>query len=220
MEVFAKRRLALRYWLLGRGFTQASRAMDFAESYHQGVRKDGVTAEFAHQVEVVSYLRTLLPHLKHPEETLSAAFLHDVREDYDVGDEEIRTLFGPRVADAVDSVTKTFRGVRRDDTALFEQMATDPIASILKPADRGHNQNTMVGVFSAEKMAEYIRETQELFLPMLRRARRTFPEQEPAYENAKLLLVSQVNLVRAINTAASAPSTALVNGSAGTGRDV
>lgn len=202
MTNYGKQRLALRYWLLGRGFTQASRAMDFAEAYHCGTRKDGVTAEFAHQVEIVSYLRSLLPHLLHGEETLVAAFLHDVREDYDVSDEEIRSLFGPRVADAVDAVTKTFRGVRRDDVALFERIATDPIASILKPADRGHNQNTMVGVFSPEKMSAYIAETEELFLPMIRRARRTFPEQEPAYENAKLVLVSQMNLVRAITASA------------------
>lgn len=200
MTNYSKQKLALRYWLLGRGFTQASRAMDFAESYHCGTRKDGITEEFSHQVAIVSYLRSLLPHLLHGEETLSAAFLHDVREDYDVADEEIRTRFGPRVADAVDAVTKTFRGERRDDVKLFERIAADPIASILKPADRGHNQNTMVGVFTPEKMGEYATETETLFLPMIRRARRTFPEQEGAYENAKLLLVSQVNLVRAITS--------------------
>lgn len=199
---YGKQRLALRYWLLGRGFHTASRAMDYAEAFHCGTRKDGVTAEFAHQVAIVSYLRSLLPHLTHPEETLTAAFLHDVREDCDVSDEEIRGRFGPRVADAVDAVTKTYRGVRRDDEELFVRIGADPIASILKPADRGHNQNTMVGVFTPEKMADYIAETERLFLPMIRRARRAFPEQEPAYENAKLLLVSQVNLIRAITTAA------------------
>lgn len=198
MTDFDKQRLALRYWLLGRGFTDASRAMEFAEQYHRGVRKDGVTAEFAHQVAIVSYLRSLLPHLTYPQETLTAAFLHDVREDYDVADEEVRDRFGPRVADAVDAVTKTFRGVRRDDVALFERIGADPVASVLKLADRGHNQNSMVGVFTPARMADYITETQELFLPMIKRARRAFPEQEPAYENAKLLLVSQMNLVRAI----------------------
>ena len=198
MNGYGKQRLALRYWLLGHGFFQASHAMELAEGYHDGTRRDGVTAEFAHQVAIVSYLRSLLPHLLFGEETLSAAFLHDVREDYDVSDEEIRAQFGDRVADAVDAVTKTFRGVRRDDVALFERIGQDPIASILKLADRGHNQNTMVGVFSPQKMDEYVTETETLFLPMIRRARRAFPEQEAAYENAKLLLLSQVNLVRAI----------------------
>lgn len=201
MDDYGKQRLALRYWLLGRGFTDASRAMDFAEAYHCGTRKDGLTAEFSHQVAIVAYLRTLLPHLLHPEETLSAAFLHDIREDYDVADEEVRTRFGTRVADAVDAVTKTFRGARRDDGELFDRIGRDPIASILKLADRGHNQNSMVGVFSPAKMTEYVTETQVLFLPMIKRARRAFPEQEPAYENAKHLLVSQANLVRAITAA-------------------
>lgn len=204
MTDYAKQRLALRYWLLGRGFTQASRAMEFAELYHSGTRKDGVTAEFAHQVSIVNYLRSLLPHLLFPEETLVAAFLHDVREDYDVADAEIRAPFGDRVADAVDAVTKTFRGVRRDDEALFVRIGADPIASVLKPADRAHNQNSMVGVFTPAKMTEYVAETEGLFLPMIKRARRTFPEQEPAYENAKLVLVSQVNFVRAVTEGVSA----------------
>lgn len=202
MTNYSKQRLALRYWLLGRGFTQASKAMDFAEGYHRGSRKDGA-AEFSHQVSIVSYLRTLLPHLLYAEDTLVAAFLHDVREDYDVADAEVRDLFGDRAADAVDAVTKTFRGERRDDRELFVRMASDPVASVLKPADRIHNQNSMVGVFSAEKMTRYTEETTELFLPMIRAARRAFPEQEPAYENEKLMLLSQLNFVAALTGSGS-----------------
>ncbi len=195
---YGKQRLALRYWLLGHGFTQASKAMDFAEGYHRGIRKDGVTPEFAHQVGIVSYLRSLLPHLIYPEDTLVAAFLHDVPEDYDVAKVEIRHRFGARAAHSVDLVTKSFRGVRRDDYQLFADMAEDEIASVVKPADRINNQNSMVGVFSAEKMLSYVEETESLFLPMIRTARRAFPQQEPAYENEKLMLVSQLNFVRAI----------------------
>lgn len=198
MADYSKQKLALRYWLLGRGFTDASKALDFAEAYHRGTRKDGRTPEFSHQISIVSHLRTLLPHLLFPEETLTAAFLHDVREDYDVADAEIRDPFGDRVADAVDAVTKTFRGVRRDDAELFKRIAGDPLASVLKPADRTHNQNSMVGVFTGAKMAAYATETTELFLPMIKVARRTFPEQEPAYENLKLMLVSQLSFIAAL----------------------
>jgi (p)ppGpp synthase/HD superfamily hydrolase len=203
MTTHAKQRMALRYWLQGAGYMQALKAMDFAEGFHQGTRKDGVTPEFAHQVQIVSYLRTLAPHLIHPEETLVTGFLHDVREDYDVDDAEVRNRFGALVADSVDAVTKTFRGVRRNDADLFDRMAGMPIASVFKPADRINNQNTMVGVFTTAKMQAYAQETTELFLPMIKKARRTFPEQEPAYENEKLMLVSQLDFVAAITASAT-----------------
>jgi hypothetical protein len=36
-------------------------------------------------------------------------------------------------------------------------------------------------------------------LPMLKTARRSFPQQELAYENIKLLLINQIELVRAVH---------------------
>lgn len=203
MPNYAKQRIALRYWLLGAGFTQAADAMNYAEGFHKGVRKDNVTPEFAHQVAIASYLRTLLPHVRFPQETLCVAFLHDVREDYDVDDAEIRARYGPVVADAVDAMTKEFRGIKRDEAAVFQAIGADPVASVVKPADRINNQQTMIGVFTPVKVVSYTDETQRLFLPMLKRARRTFPDQEPAYENASLMLASQLELLAAIYPASS-----------------
>ena len=193
-----KRRIALRYWLLGAGMTKASEAMEFAETYHTGKRKDEVTPEVAHQISIVSYLRTLLGHLDEPEDTLVTAFLHDVREDYGVSDAQIRSQFGDRPADAVWAMTKVWLGEKRDEDALFAAMAEDPIASITKPADRINNLDSMVGVFTKEKMAQYADETRTLFLPMIKKARRNFPGQEGAYENAKLVLLGQLRFVDAI----------------------
>lgn len=198
MDSHSKQRIALRYWLLGAGFHTAAEAMTFAESYHTGVRRDGVTPEFAHQVAIASMVRTQLPHLRHPQEALSVSFLHDIREDYDLGDQEIRSRFGDLTADGVWAVTKTFRGVRRDDRQLFADLAENPTASVVKAFDRVHNLGTMNGVFTTEKMVAYIAETKELFFPMLKQARRNFPDQEPAYENAKLILASQVDLLSAL----------------------
>ena len=202
MSNHAKQRIALRYWLLGAGFHKAAEAMTMAEHYHRGTRKDGVTPEVAHQIGVTSYVRSLLPHLKDPEGTLCIALLHDVREDYDVADSEIRDPFGNFVADGVEYMTKVFRGVRRDDVELFNLMATHPGASVAKPADRINNQGSMVGVFTTAKMAEYMEETRTLFLPMVKKARRQFPAQEAAYENAKLMLTGQLSLLEAIVAAA------------------
>ena len=198
MSDYSKERIALRYWLNGRGWHRAGRAMNLAETYHRGTRKDGVTPEFAHQVSIAHYLRTLEANLSFAEDTLAVALLHDVREDHDLADREIREPFGDRVADGVDAMTKTFRGVRRDDEELFQRIGEHPCASIAKLADRIHNHSTMHGVFTPAKMTSYMDETERLFLPMLKRARRNFPEQEPVYENAKLVLTGQLNLLRAI----------------------
>ena len=195
---YERERIALRYWLQGRDYHLALHALDVAERHHTGLRKDGVTPEVNHQINIALFLRTLEPHLIFAEETIATALLHDVREDYDVADAEIRAAFGDRIADAVDLLTKEFRGERRSDDALFSAMAEDPIASIVKPADRIHNQHTLAGVFSMEKISAYVDETERYLLPMIREARRRHSAQEPAYQNARFMLVSQNRLLRAL----------------------
>ena len=201
MTQFAKREISLRYWLQGAGYYTALEAMEFAKTYHTGVRKDGITPEFDHQVSIAQYIRTLIPGLLYPEATISTIFLHDVREDYHVSHEELVSRFGTQVADAVDTMTKEFRGVKKSSELVFEQIGANPIASIAKGADRIHNFSSMVGVFSVTKQQEYINEGEAYFLPMIKRARRLHVRQEPAYENIKLLLKSQISLIREIHNA-------------------
>lgn len=196
-----KREVSLRYWLQGRNYTMALRAMNLAKQHHTGVRKDGVTPEFDHQVSIAHYLRTLDGSLLHPQETYAAALLHDVREDYGLADAEIRDQFGDLTANAVNALSKEFRGDRRPEAEVFAMIAADPIASVVKGCDRIHNHQTMVGVFSTQKQVEYIDETNGWFFPMLKQARRAFPEQEPAYENVKTMLKSQIHLIEAVHEA-------------------
>lgn len=203
-DSFAKRRISLRYWLLGRGYFNAVSAMEFAADYHTGKRKDGVTPEFDHQISIAHYVRTMIDMLEFPEETLCVIFLHDVREDFDVADSVIRTLWGDRVANAVDAMTKVFRGEKRDEKTVFAAIAKDQIASVAKGADRIHNHQTMVGVFTTAKQKGYLMETDEHFMPMLKSARRQFPRLEPVYENIKHVLTSQMALIRAIHAAEAA----------------
>lgn len=198
MNTSSKLRVSLRYWLLGRGYMNACEAMEYAEQFHTGFRKDGVTPEFDHQINIAHYVRTL-PNLMHQEDTISTVFLHDVREDYNVSDHEIRQKFGNLVADAVERMTKVFRGSKKDETTVFEQIAECPIASIAKGGDRIHNFQTMVGVFTPKKQLSYIAEGKEFFMPMIKKARRKFPSQEAAYENIKHMLNTQMNLITAIH---------------------
>ncbi|MCW3783004.1 HD domain-containing protein [Defluviimonas salinarum] len=201
MSEFSKRGISMRYWLQGRGFHLALEAMDFAKGFHTGTRKDGVTPEFDHQVSIAHYLRTLEASLSYPQETFATVFLHDVREDFDVADGEIRVRFGDRTANAVAAMTKTFRGEKRHPGAVFSAIANDPVASVAKGADRGHNHRSMVGVFSIGKQKEYLAETKVYFLPMLKEARRRFPAQEPVYENIKHALTGEIALIEAIHAA-------------------
>ena len=196
-----KREISLRYWLQGRGYFIALEAMDFAKGFHTGLRKDGVTPEFDHQISIAHFVRSLEPSLMLPEETFATIFLHDVREDFDVSEGDINTRFGSKVSHAVDCMTKTFRGVKRPAGEVFQRIGADPIASVAKGADRGHNHRSMVGVFSLEKQREYLAETEEHFLPMLKRARRAFPQQEPVYENIKHALTGEISLIKAIHAA-------------------
>ena len=209
-----KSAIALRYWLQGmaeaearhpdgRNWFLALEAMKFASQHHTGFRKDGVTPEFHHQIGIANYIRTLHHWLIHPVETICVALLHDVSEDYGVSREEIRQRFGDLVADAVWRMTKEFGGTRRDDVLLFQEMARCPIASVAKGADRNYNLQSMVGVFSPTKQISYVAEADELFLPMLKEARSNFRRQEGAYENIKLVMQSQMTLIRAMHTPTS-----------------
>ena len=196
-EGHGKRRIALRYRLHGKGWFQAARALDMAEKYHTGIRRSGCP-EMSHQIAIATYVYTLTPWLLHPEETVSIALLHDIREDYDISDADLRDVFGNFVADGVDAVTKTFGGIDRNPDQVQDAIAHHAGASIVKPADRIHNHQTLLGTASPQKIASYLDETTLHVLPVLKSARRRFPEQEPAYENLKLILLSQVELLRAV----------------------
>lgn len=193
---YEKLRIAMRYWLLGSGYEKAASAMDFAEQYHTGVRKDG-SPEFGHQIQIAHYIRTISSSLIKPEETIAVAFLHDVVEDYDVSVADISENFGSEIACAVDRVTKLDSfGNKKNPDRLFEEMSVCPISSIVKGADRIHNFSTMYGAFSLEKQEDYCIEAEALIIPMLKKARRKFHSQEPAYENIKLVMTNQISMTR------------------------
>ena len=137
MADYGKQRIALRCWLLGAGYHRAAEALAFAEQYHTGKRRSG-EHELSHQIAIGSMVRTLVPHLTYPEESIMVAFLHDVAEDYGVSIEELRERFGPLVAEAVDTRTKEFRGVRRDDTEVLARSAQNPLSSIVKLCMQPH----------------------------------------------------------------------------------
>lgn len=193
-----KAQIIIRYWLLAKEYYGASRALELAKKYHKGFRKDGKTPELYHPLALAFYLKTISKTLLYPEESLLLALIHDLGEDYGLAVDVVEQQFGSLCAHAFEKMTKKNEYMKKTTEMYYNALAEDPIASIVKAADRIHNHQSMVGVFSEQKIAEYLTETQEFVLPMIKRARRIFPEQEFAYENAKHMLVSQIEVIQAV----------------------
>lgn len=202
---FLRHRERMRAWLLGKEFYNAVRALEFAAKYHVGIRKDGVTPEFHHQISIAHYLRTL-PNLRNQEDVLVVAFLHDLVEDYDVPPDTIRAQFGEQVCSAVVLLSKKYMGQVKPTEEYYRAMRGNPLASICKGADRIHNFQTMPSVFSCEKQLRYIGECEAHILPMLAEARNQFPDQELAYENIKHALKGQIELIKLVIKAKQEPA--------------
>jgi len=99
------------------------------------------------------------------------------------------------VGDAVWRLAKKSKGLPKEYDLYFSEMAVCPTASIVKPADRAHNIQTMQGVFTREKQVAYVQELDEWFFPMIKVARRRSPEQFAVCENLKILLRCQQELI-------------------------
>lgn len=179
---FKKLSIALHSYLKGRGFNKALEAFDLAKKTHVGFRKDGITPNFQHQVEICLFimnLKEIRPALE--EDIYCAALLHDIREDHHLSHKEIEAQFGPNVADYVETLTKEFKNARKDEKVYFEGIADCPACSLIKGVDRINNISSMVGVFTIAKQEHYIFEIEEYFLPMLKTARNKFPDQSASY---------------------------------------
>lgn len=193
-----KLKTALKYWYEGMGYQNAIRAMHVAQRIHTGFRKDGVTPEIFHQISVAGYLKTINEGVMHPEAVQIAAWLHDSAEDY-LSDYSFMMLrFGKEFDAIVPHAINTLAKTGLTTETYYENLSMCPVASIVKGADRIHNHQTMSGVFSAEKQAEYIKETQDFVIPMLKEARMSFPEQTNAYYNIIHILRTQIELLEGI----------------------
>jgi (p)ppGpp synthase/HD superfamily hydrolase len=194
MTHFDKLSISLRYYLLGKQYYTALKAMNFAGNLHNGFRKDGVTPEFQHQVEIALYMRTL-PILPDDELSFCVAMLHDVSEDKDISFIELAHKFGQEVSTHVRTLSKTHRGVSIPTDIYYSQIALNPVTATVKGCDRIHNVGSMVGVFTQEKQQAYVVETNTYVVPMMKSARRNFPEYDATFENMKHTLGPQLAII-------------------------
>lgn len=181
---YQKKKIILRGLLEGQRFFKAIRAMNFAENIHDGERKDG-SHEFSHQVEMALHAWCFMPSLIFPEETLICIFFHDSIEDNKTTHEQIEVHFDTRTANLALGMSKIRGGMKMPNEIYYQNLANDPILSFAKGIDRAHNLGSMRKAFSDLKQLEYLTEARNFTLPMLKKARRMFPEQVAAYEGVK-----------------------------------
>ena len=112
---------------------------------------------------------------------IASCLLHDWEEDCGG---KISTLpCSPEVKETIDLVT--FRrepGIDKGSqlSSHYSKIAESRLATFVKLFDRANNVSTMAGVFTPEKIREYIDETRTYVLPLQRHAKNTYHEQKDA----------------------------------------
>jgi len=173
----------------------ALKAFEYAKNIHTGLRKDGKTPEFLHQIEIANYIRAVYQEILYPGDTLAVAFLHDIVEDYNVPFKEIETIFGYQIFNAVKLLTRKQEKKKNDTEHYFTEIVNCPIASLIKGYDRINNQKTICSVFKKEKQKSYIEETKTYIIPMLQRACFLHTKQNHIYEDINFILNSQIKII-------------------------
>ena len=111
------------------------------------------------------------------ESTISAALLHDIVEDTDVTDADLRKEFGDEIADMVAGVTKlgevqqifTIEERQVEDyRRMFLAMGKDIRVILIKLADRLHNMRTLKYIKRDRQIAN-AKETMEIYAPLANR---------------------------------------------------
>jgi (p)ppGpp synthase/HD superfamily hydrolase len=177
-----KQKVLFRGYFLGREMHQSVRAMEIAMECHSGFRKDG-SPEVSHQFEIVGMLLQIFEgrmcyHML--DSLVSAAFLHDVPEDYPelYNLAALAEVFNEVTMSVVTRMTKP-EGFEKTDEhrkPYFNFISEDILAVLLKCADRVHNLQSMIAGFSNKKQLEYIEETETYFYPMIKKARLEYSE--------------------------------------------
>ena len=148
------------------------KAYNLANEKHKDQKRSSGEPYIIHPLNVAY----ILADIGLDESTISAALLHDVVEDTDVTDEQLRKEFGDEIADMVAGVTKLsniqFASVEEqqaeDYRKMFLAMGKDIRVILIKLADRLHNMRTLKYLRRDRQIAN-AKETMELYAPLANR---------------------------------------------------
>ena len=148
------------------------RAFFLAKEAHAGVRRRSGEPYIMHPISVAMIV---VDEIGLGVKSVMAALLHDVVEDTDYTVEDIQSMFGPKVAQMVDGLTKmsgVFKTEASEQAANFRKvlltLSDDVRVILIKIADRLHNMRTL-GSMPPHKQMKITSETIYLFAPLAHR---------------------------------------------------
>ena len=148
-------------------------AFNFAKQAHKGVRRLSGEPYIMHPLAVA---QIACGEIGLGSTSICAALLHDVVEDTDYTVEDISNIFGPKVAQIVDGLTKISGGIFGDKASaqaesfrkLLLTMSDDIRVILIKISDRLHNMRTL-GSQPTHKQYKIAGETLYIYAPLAHR---------------------------------------------------
>ena len=147
-----------------------TKAFNFAKKAHSGVRRLSGEPYIMHPIAVA---QIVCEEIGLGSTSICAALLHDVEEDTDYTNEDIANLFGPKVANIVEGLTKISGGIFGERASLQAEtfkkllltMSDDIRVILIKIADRLHNMRTLSSMLP-RKQYKVAGETLYIYAPL------------------------------------------------------
>ena len=150
-----------------------TKAFNFARQAHRGVRRLSGEPYIMHPIAVA---QIVCSEIGLGSTSICSALLHDVVEDTDYTVEDIENIFGPKIAQIVDGLTKISGGIFGEQASaqaenfkkLLLTMSDDIRVILIKIADRLHNMRTLDSQ-PANKQYKIAGETLYIYAPLAHR---------------------------------------------------
>ena len=147
-----------------------TKAFNFAKQAHKGVRRRSGEPYILHPIAVA---QIACEEIGLGSTSICAALLHDVEEDTDYTNEDLSNLFGPKVANIVEGLTKISGGIFGDRASLQAEtfkkllltMSDDIRVILIKISDRLHNMRTLSSMLPS-KQYKIAGETLYIYAPL------------------------------------------------------